>query len=122
MNYKMTGTLVKIMPVQSGQGAKGEWKRQTFVINTGDEYPKDVAFEIFKVDQLSGLGEGQQVEVEFNLSSREYNDKWYTQTNAWRVKALGAAPIAVAPPMNVSAATTGYATGPASTDNNDLPF
>lgn len=40
----ITGKVIKILPQQTGQGAKGSWFKQEFVIETNDQYPKKVCF------------------------------------------------------------------------------
>ena len=38
---------------------------------------------------LSHHNEGDQVEVSFNLSSREYNGRYFHNVDAWRIENLG---------------------------------
>jgi hypothetical protein len=55
-----------------------------------------VAFGVFGeqkcADLITPLSVGQDVEVGFNLSSREFKDKYYTQADAWRITAVGETP------------------------------
>ena len=82
------GKLIQILPMQSGTSKAGNgWSKQEFVIETEEQFPKKVCFTLFgdKVSLLNGIKPGDQVEVAFNLESREFNGKWYSNINAWKV-------------------------------------
>ena len=93
---QLTGKITKILPLQSGQGKKGEWKKQDFVIETNGEYPKKVCFTAWgdKTNHIPNIGTG--VTVSFDPESREYNGKYYTDLKAWKIESDGN--IAVTPP------------------------
>lgn len=84
---ELTGTIIKILPLQSGQGKNGEWKKQEFVVETASQYPKKVCVTVWgdKIDQFQ-LKEGEQVTASIEIESREYNNRWYTDVKAWRVQ------------------------------------
>lgn len=65
------------------------WKKQEYVLETSGQYPKKVAFYIMndKIDQ-AGIQVGHDVEIEVDAQSREYNGKWYTELNAWKIRNL----------------------------------
>jgi hypothetical protein len=60
-----------------------------FVIETEGEYSKSVAFDLFggeKVDNFVKYNKvGQRVDVSFDVESREYKGKYYSNINAWKV-------------------------------------
>lgn len=87
MSLEITGKLVEILPEQSGQGRNGTWKKQAFVIETTDQYPKKVCFNLWgdRISMLEGLSSGHTIKVAFDLESREYNGRWYTDAKAWKV-------------------------------------
>jgi hypothetical protein len=88
---RVTGKLIQINEIQSGVSKAGkEWKKQSFVIETQDQFPKKIAFDLFgdKLSLLDGIGQGQQLEVSFNLESREYNGRWFHNVNAWKVQPI----------------------------------
>jgi hypothetical protein len=88
---EITGKIVEILPAQTGQSAKGEWKKQLFILETLEQFPKKVCFESWN-DKLSlKVDETATVKVSFDLESREFNGKWYTNLRAWRLDAVGAA-------------------------------
>ena len=49
------------------------------------QYNPDICFKLFgedKIQILSNINEGEEIEVFFNLSSREWNGKWFTSADA----------------------------------------
>lgn len=84
----ITGKLILILNLQTGQGKNGTWQKQDFVIETNDQYPKKICFSAWadKVDELSRYKTGDVLKVFFDVQSREYNGKWYTDLRAWRIQ------------------------------------
>ncbi len=101
MSLEIQGKIIKIMPMQSGNSARGQWQKQEFVIETKDKFPKKACFSVWgdKIDSLKNYTEGAEVTVSFNVESREYNQRWYTDLRAWKIEGTGSAtPPADAPP------------------------
>ena len=122
---KKTGVIKSIMPVVTGQSAKGEWKKQEFVITTQEDYPVDICFTLFndKLSLIDGIGEGQTVTVWFNLQSREYSGKHYHNVNAWKIDTQAKEKPSFDPTLgsekSANALPSGEELNPKS---NDLPF
>jgi hypothetical protein len=91
MALDITGKIVKVMPEQSGAGKKGTWVKQEFVIETAEQYPKKICCSAWgdKVEALRNFSEGDVIKVSFNLESREYNERWYTDVRAWKIEPMG---------------------------------
>ncbi len=91
MSLEIKGKIVKILGVQVGNSAKGEWKKQDFVLETSDAYPKKICICVWndKIANLQSHSEGDEVSVMFNIASREYNEKWYTEVTAQSIESLG---------------------------------
>lgn len=87
------GKVIQLLPLQSGMGKKGQWKKQEFIVETPGQYPKKVCLSIWgdKIDQF-GVAVGDQVSVQVDLESREYNGRWYTEARAWKLEKTGGAP------------------------------
>lgn len=85
---EIQGKIVQILPLQSGIGAQSqkEWKKQEYILEQGGQYPKKVCFNLWgdMIDRFM-LREGEEVTVQIDLESREYNGRWYTDVRAWRV-------------------------------------
>jgi len=82
---EITGKIIEILPAQTGSSSRGEWKRQDFILETQEQFPKKVCIENFndKVD-IGMLAIGSTVTVSINIESREYNGRWYTGVKAWK--------------------------------------
>jgi hypothetical protein len=117
-NMELKGKVIQLLPLQSGMGKKGPWKKQEFIVETQSQYPKKVCLSVWgdKVDQF-GISVGQFVNVSVELESREYNGRWYTEARAWKVE-KNASGAADAPPPTMEE--------PFIADSNntadDLPF
>ncbi|MCS6821492.1 MAG: DUF3127 domain-containing protein [Microscillaceae bacterium] len=88
MNLELSGKLIQILPEQTGQGRNGIWRKQEFVIETQEQYPKKVCFNVWgdKIDTLSKYRIGDMLKVAFNIESREWNGKWFTDARAWKIE------------------------------------
>ena len=143
------GTVIRILPVQEGVSKSGNaWRKGAFVIETEAQYPRTICFNIWnnRIDEFP-LTEGDLVEVRFDVESREYMERWYTDVTAYSVSKVdqtaAAAPEAdpfagKAPYVESAAPSTGFASrapeagaqnqfggsfDPAAGDNaDDLPF
>jgi hypothetical protein len=101
------GNIVNILDVESGiSKADKEWSKQHFVIDTGEKFNPEICFCLFgdKIDLLTPYQVGQNVEVFFNVCSREYKGKYYNSIDAWKIESGSGEQDAV------------------ETDNNDLAF
>ena len=89
---EVTGVIKQILDVEQGTSKAGkEWKKLNFILESKDgDYTNTICFDVFgeeKVDNFVKFNNvGDNVTVSFNVSSREYNEKWYTQTSAWMVR------------------------------------
>lgn len=119
---QITAKLVHLLPLQKGAGKNGEWRKQDVVVETDGQYPKKVCISIWgdKIDE-NKLRIGNVLSIDFDVESREYNGKWYTDVKAWRVELAGNAGSSGG---NSSAPYTGAGAptidAPSATD--DLPF
>lgn len=102
---EITGKVVQVLPVQTGTSPKGQWKKQTFILEQ-PEYAKKACIELFgdKLDKYK-VAVGEQVKVAINIQSREFLGKWYTNVEAWKVEK-----------------TTGTELSSDLDTSNDLPF
>ena len=89
---QLTAKLVQVLPLQTGSGKNGQWKKQDIIVETEGQYPKKVCVSIWgdKINE-SQLVEGTMLSISFDVESREYNGRWYTDVKAWKVEPAGAA-------------------------------
>jgi hypothetical protein len=84
----ISGKVIHILPEVGGVSKAGNnWRKQEFVIETRDQYPKKICFTAWgdKIDQFQ-LTLGEDVTVSFDVESRENNGRWYTELKAWNLK------------------------------------
>jgi len=119
MSFKVTGKVIKILPELKGTSARGEWVKRDFVIDDEDgQYSKNICFTLFndKSDFANRVKEGSKVEVSFSIESREYNEKWFSNVNAFRVDVIGQSATQEPEPFNAQQPINKEG------DDQDLPF
>lgn len=128
---EITGKIIAVLPEQGGVSKNGnEWKKQEYVLETHDQYPKKVCFQLFGADRIAqaAIQPGEELTVSFDIESREYMGKWYTNINAWKVERPAAAPMNAAPaditPDNIIPSGAPMAAPDFGSSNpvDDLPF
>jgi hypothetical protein len=80
---EIQGKITHILPMQSGNG----WNKYGYVLQTQGEYPKSIAFDVFKRDYELQIGD--TVTAQINIESREHNAKWYTAVKAYKINKQG---------------------------------
>lgn len=88
---EIQGTLIKIQAIESGQkNSGGQWSSQTIIVEQEGQYPKPVAVNLFgdKINLLNGIQINDKLSISINIESREYNDKYFTKVNAWKISKL----------------------------------
>ena len=84
---EIQGKIIAVLPTRSGTSARGtQWSSQTAVIETQEQYPKKLAFDVIndKIEQLN-IQLGEILTVQFDINAREYNGRWFNSINAWNV-------------------------------------
>jgi len=129
MALEISGKLIKKLPVQSGSNDRGGWSRQEIIIETPGQYPKTVCVSLWgdRVNDAEKYNEGDMLKINFEVQSREYNGRWYTDIRAWRIEleaASSATTSTVAtPPSSASAPSISDDPFANSTQQvDDLPF
>ena len=94
MAMELEGRIARKLTVQTGTSARGAWSKQEFVLEYQEgNFPTQVCMNVWgddKVRELDKYQVGDKVKISFNLSSREYNGRWYTDVRAWRIEPAGA--------------------------------
>ncbi len=103
----IVGKIIQVLPLQEGISKTGNpWKSQSYVLETQEQYPRKVCFEIFGEDRIKNnpCNVDDVVTVSFDIESREYNGRWYTSIRAWRVQQGNMLSQAAAEPVAASVA------------------
>ena len=84
---QLTAKLTQLLPIQIGTGKNGEWKKQDIIVETDGQYSKKVCISIWG-DKINDdqLLTGNLLKIDFDIESREYNGKWYTDLKAWKIE------------------------------------
>lgn len=84
---EIQGKVIAVLPERSGVSARGEWKSQTYVIETQEQYPKKMAFDVFGADRIANFGIhlGEVINVSFDIDAHEYQGRYFNQIRAWNV-------------------------------------
>lgn len=123
---EITGKIIAVLPERGGISKTGnEWKTQEYVIETHEQFPKKVCFNVFGADKIAqfNIQAGDEMTVSFDINAREYNGRWYNDIRAWRVE-RGTAPAGTSGDIPVIDAPKAKIEDFGTTDNNpdDLPF
>ena len=92
MALEVIGSLIKKLHIQSGTSARGEWQKQEFIVETHENFPRKICFNVWgsdKVAELATYREGETIKISFNVESREFNERWYTDLRAWKIERAG---------------------------------
>ena len=133
---EIIGKVVRLGNLTEGTSARGPWRKQELIIETEEQYPRTVCLICWtnQIDEIQQFAPGQTIKAQIEISSREFNGKWYTDVRVWRFDPVGAtAAPAAAPaqaaqqpsmhqtPPPAAAPTTEYFP-PAEDSVDDLPF
>jgi hypothetical protein len=113
---EVVGKIIQVLPAQEGIGRNGNpWKVQPYVLETLDQYPRKVHFEVFGEDRIkqNPCEIDQLVTVSFDIESREFNGRWYTSIRAWRIQQGDTTQAAAAPAAQPAAAPAAQPAAPA---------
>jgi hypothetical protein len=91
MAYKAEGKIEKIFETEQKSAS---FQAREFVIEVSDgQYPQMVKFQLVqdKCTLIDDYAEGDEVEVDFDLRGREWNGKYFTNLQAWKINKSGEA-------------------------------
>lgn len=125
---ELIGKAIAALPVKSGVSQKtGEqWQSREYVIETQEQYPKKICFEVFGTDKLKefNIRNNDLIKVHFDITAREYNGKWYNSVRAWKVEQVNPqSQTTETTPVQTSAPVQAPVAAPAAQESDDdLPF
>lgn len=85
MAFEITGKLHKKFDTEQKTDS---FKAREFVIETDGDYPQFVKFQCTqdKCSLMDKFEEGSTIKVHFDLRGREWQGKYFTNLNAWKVE------------------------------------
>ncbi len=127
---EVKGKIIQKFDLQSGTSKAGNpWKKQNYLLETLDSFPRKIYFDFFgdRADQYP-LEVGDMINLSFDIECREYQGRYYTDIRGWKAEKIDSttqaapqAPVApdappapIAPPANETTFEQ--------TQEDDLPF
>ena len=114
MQFK--GKIIEALPVVTGQGARGQWVKQGFVLEyESGQYPKSIAFDVFGDERLQkfriSVGEELICDIDFK-AVKGRNGGTFNSVDCWNVTRVNQVQQQVAPtttqqPQQAAAAPQG---------------
>ncbi len=103
---EIQGKVIAVLAPREGTSKTGNpWKVQEYVIETEEQYPKKMCFEVFGNDRISQFASmlvvGNTVKVSFDIDARQWNDRWFNSIRAWKVELPVQEPMAEIPPQAI---------------------
>lgn len=117
MSFEIEGKLHKVFDTEQKTES---FRAREFVIETMQgSYSQFIKFQLTqdRCDAIDPYKEGQQIKVYFDLRGRQWQDKYFTNLQAWRVEAVGETQPAPMPRETSATNTANGAT--AQVDNSD---
>jgi hypothetical protein len=123
---EITGKIIAVLPERGGISKTGnEWKMQEYVLETTEQYPKKICFNVFGSDKIAqfNIQAGEEMTVSFDINAREYNGRWYNDIRAWKVERGTATPQPQSEAAFINAPKVEVPDfGKTENDPDDLPF
>ena len=88
---EIIGKVVRLGNLTEGTSARGPWRKQELIIETEEQYPRTVCLICWtnQIDEIQKFAPGQTIKAQIEISSREFNGKWYTDVRVWRFDPVG---------------------------------
>lgn len=85
---EIKGKIVRVMEVVTGNGSKGIWSKQEFVIEQPGQFPKNVCLQLWGENLITkyDLVVGLTVTAHINIESREHGGRFYTDVRCWKLE------------------------------------
>jgi len=129
MSFEVTGKLHKVYETENKTGS---FSAREFVIEVDSgNYPQFVKFQLVqdRCSLIDDYREGEPIKVHFDLRGREWNGKYFTNLNAWRLEKVQADGGSAAPAAAKAAGSFAGGSFPTASDeplspasDDDLPF
>ena len=96
---EIIGKVVRLGNLTEGTSARGPWRKQELIIETEEQYPRTVCLICWtnQIDEIQKFAPGQTIKAQIEISSHEFNGKWYTDVRVWRFDPVGATAAPTAP-------------------------
>ena len=112
---EIIGKVVRLGTLTEGTSARGPWRKQELIIETEEQYPRTVCLICWtnQIEEIQQFARGQTIKAQIDISSREFNGKWYTDVRVWRFDPVGTTAAPAAAPAQPAQQPTMHQTPPA---------
>lgn len=90
MSFEIGGKIIAVLDKRNGisTSTNTPWSVQQYVIETHEQYPKKLCFDVFGEDKINqfNIQIGEELTVSFDINAREYQGRWYNSFRAWKVE------------------------------------
>ena len=90
---ELSGKVIAVLEPRGGVSKTGNpWKVQEYVIETHDQYPRRMCFDVFGEDKITqfNIQVGEELTVHFDVDAREWQGRWFNSIRAWKVERANA--------------------------------
>ncbi len=122
MSFEVEGKLHKKFETEQKTDT---FQAREFVLEIADgQYPQQVKFQLVqdRCGLIDSYEEGEDMKVHFDLRGREWQGRYFTNLNAWRLEKVNAESV---PQQGTNAADSSFPSvddEPANQPDDDLPF
>ena len=103
MSFEIGGKIIAVLDKRNGISASTNtpWSVQQYVIETHEQYPKKLCFDVFGEDKINqfNIQIGEELTVYLDINAREYQGRWYNSFRAWKVERTTSQPSIPAQPV-----------------------
>lgn len=84
----LKGKFKELLKKEQGTSKTGKlWVKQSFILDTGSDFNSEICITTFgeNIEKIQNIKEGTEIEVSVNISSKEFNGKYYHNISAWKI-------------------------------------
>ncbi len=127
---ELAGKIIAVLEARGGvsKTTGNSWKTQEYVIETHEQYPRRMCFNVFGEDKINQMNiqVGDELNVFFDINAREYQGRWFNDIRAWKVERVVPGAPAEQPMPQATPAQQAAPAQPVDFSSNsaadDLPF
>lgn len=131
---EINGKVIQVLPEQVFDGKNGDkYYKYSFVVETSEQYAKKICLTCMGKDRWEKLGirVGLSYNLGVDVSSREWNGRWFTEASCWNAVTLDESKVAAqeSTQTNVSQSSSNVSSNVSVSTNvqqeekqDDLPF
>ena len=93
---ELAGRVIAVLEPKGGTSRNGnEWKVQEYVIETHDQYPRRMCFDVFGDDKIKqfNIQVGEELNVSFDIDAREWQGRWFNSIDFISVRNRSLCPM-----------------------------